>query len=173
MTTISFLQPRNLIRLGGLLWWITMAAATSAAEPDYLALAHARVSSFFLGELAQREFSISSAWRRNFNPVNLADKAPLQIASLEILEIRLPDNPTGFEAIFTVSVNLPAPSHLDSGVLAAGKYTFAGSMSFFHTTTGYLVRDCNFTIIDTRGEVAGGDYLPWKTAVDVAPKRDP
>ena len=136
-----------------------------AAEPDYEALGRDRVGRFFLGELKPADFAVSSGWRRNFQAANLADKASLRIATLDILEVRLPDNPSGLEAIFSLQADLPVPAHLDTGPLPAGRYTLAGSMSFYHTTNGYLVRDCSFTIINKDGKVMGGNYLPWRLAV--------
>lgn len=140
-------------------------SAAYAAEPDYEALGRDRVGRFFLGELRPADFAMSSGWRRNFQAANLADKASLRMAALDILEVRLPDNPSGLEVIFSLQADLPAPAHLDTGPLPAGRYTLAGSMSFYHTTNGYLVRDCSFTIIDKDGKVMGGNYLPWKLAV--------
>lgn len=136
-----------------------------ADEFDFEGMARARVSAFFEGTLQQQDFSLTSAWRRNFNAVNIADRAPLKIATLEIAEMRLPDNPNGLEAVFSIQVQLPAAAYLDEKPLAAGEYTLAGSMNFYHTTRGYLVRDCSFTLIDRDGNVQGSNYLPWKTAV--------
>ncbi len=140
------------------------------AAPDLERMASARIAAFFDGKLRQQDFSVTSAWRRNFNPVNLADKAELRIDALDIVELRLPDNPDGLEAVFSVRVQVPTASFVSNELLAAGGYIFAGSMNFYHTTRGYLVRDCSFTIINTEGDVVGSNYLPWQSALARAEK---
>lgn len=137
------------------------SAGVQAATPDFSALISKKTRAFFAGQLAPTDFSVTAPWRKNFDPKNLAARAPLVVEKVELTEIRLPDNPNGLEGLFAVKARLSTPAWIKDSVLEAGDYWLPGSITFVHTTEGWLVRDVDFAVLDAKGEVRGANHLPW------------
>lgn len=139
-----------------------LAGPALHAATDYERVGRDKVSAFFQGALTGNDFSVVSPWRKVFLPANLAQRSPLSLVSVGITEMRLPTNPNGLEALFSVKVKLTEAAWLGNQRIAAGEYTVAGNMTFFETTRGVLIRDCDFVVLDKSGATVGANYLPWK-----------
>lgn len=136
----------------------------TAAEPDYAALVAHKTRAFFAGQLAPSDFTVTAPWRRNFAADNLTGRAPLTVESIDMSEVRLPDNPGGLEGIYVVQARLDAPAWVAGKRLDAGAYWLPGNITFVHSTRGWLVRDVDFAVLDAAGQVRGTNYLPWREA---------
>jgi hypothetical protein len=141
---------------------LLLAVPAARAAIDYERTAREKVAGFVQGTLKPADFAVTSPWRKVFGPANLANRLPLTVQSIEVPEVRLPSNPGGMEALFTVKVKLAQPAWLGATQIPAGDYTLAGTMTFYETTRGVIVRDCDFLVLNKSGDTVGGNYLPWK-----------
>lgn len=145
-------------RVLGALVLLLAAGAAKAAETDFDTLVAQRVRAFFAGQLGPADFSLAAPWRATF--ARQGGRAPLVVEQVDITEVRLPDNPGGLEGLFAVKVALRKSAYVTDKPLPPGAYWLPGSMRFVHTTTGWLVLDVDFAILDGAGKVRGTNVLP-------------
>jgi hypothetical protein len=153
-------KARKMLLLSALL----ASIGAAADEPDYAALVAQKARAFFAGQLTPSDFAVTAPWRRNFAADNLTGRAPLSIETIDMNEVRLPDNPAGLEGIYVVKARLAAPAWVAGTRLDPGAYWLPGNITFVHTTRGWLVRDVDFAVLDSAGKLRGTNYLPWREA---------
>lgn len=130
--------------------------------PNYEREARKKLTGFFSEELPLAEFSMNSPWKKTFKPDNIKKRAPVDIQSVELLEVRLPGSPGGLEAAFRITLKATEPFQLKNVKFVEGRYVAAGTMKFIETTRGIVIQDVDFALVNQDGNMVGANYLPWK-----------
>ena len=82
-----------------------------------------------------------------------------------MIEVRLPSNPRGLEAVFRCTAVYDHPFFVGVKEYPAGDYRVSGSLRFIETTRGTLISDGDFAVFDGNGAVIAKNSFPWTVAV--------
>ena len=161
------MRIKLLQKLGGygVVWGliaVTLLWGGCNCAPNYERESREKLTGFFSEELPLKDFSMNSPWKKTFKPDNIKKRAPVDIQSVELLEVRLPGSPGGLEAAFRVTLKAAEPFQLKNVKFVEGRYIAAGTMKFIETTRGIVIQDVDFALVNQDGNMIGANYLPWK-----------